>query len=110
MEGRYPKNPYKPPYAVHQIHSNCAIQIAATNPTIIDDFSFEQARALAIEILEVCEDHGSHGGVAPIGHGVGWTVSVIGWTLLPDPPDRPNLRGEGGLGNGTSVPVMVVES
>ena len=107
MEDRYPKNPSKPPYAVHQIHSDCAIQIAAANPTIIDDFSFEQARALAIEILEVCEDHGSRGGVAPIGHGVGWRVSVIGWTL---PPDRPSLRGAGDLGNGTSVPVMVVES
>ena len=110
MEDRYPKNPYKPPYSVHQTQSNCAIQIASENPTIIDDFSFEQARALAIEILEVCEDHGSYGGVAPIGHGVGWTVSVIGFTAPPDPPDGPGLRVEGGLGNGTSVPVMVAEA
>lgn len=110
MEDRYPKDPYKPPYAVHQVQSNCAIQIASENPTIIDDFSFEQARALAIEILEVCEDHGSYGGVAPIGHGVGWTVSVIGFTVAPDPPDRPGLRGKGDLGNGTSVPVMVAEA
>lgn len=110
MEGRYPKNPSKPPYAVHHINSNCAIQIASANPAIIDDFSFEQARGLAIEILEVCQDHGGRGGSAPIGHGVGWTVSVIGWTLPPDPPDLPGLLEEGGLRNKTSVPVMLVEA
>ena len=110
MEDRKPKNPSKPPYAVHHVHSNCAIQIASGNPNIIDTFSFEQARALAIEILEVCQDHGGRGGVAPIGQGVGWTVSVIGWTVPPDPPDPLNLLEEGGLKNGTSVPVMVVEA
>ncbi len=59
-----------------------------------DDFSFEQARGLAIEILEECEEKGGRGGVAPIGHGVGWAVSVIGWKV---PEGEGVLKG----GNGT---------
>lgn len=110
IEDRCPKNPYKPPYAVHQIQSNCAIQIASGNPQIVDNFSFEQARALAMEILEVCQDHGGHGGYAPIGHGVGWAVSVIGYSLPPAPPEPSGLPDQVGLGNVTSVPVMIVEA
>ena len=86
MEDRYPKLPSKPPYAVHHIHSNCAVQIASEDPYTLDTFSFEQARTLATEILEICQDHGGHGGVAPIGHGIGWRVSVIGFKLDPDLP------------------------
>ena len=83
MEARYPKLPSKPPYAVHHTRSNCAVQIASTSPLVIDKFSFEQARALATEILEMCEDSGGHGGVAPIGHGTGWRVAVVGYVLHP---------------------------
>ena len=107
MEGRYPKLPSKPPYAVHHELSNCAVQIASGDPMIIDDFSFEQARALATEILEVCWDSGGHGGTAPIGHGRGWQVSVIGFALPPDPPDGTRLLLSSG--NETSVPVEVVD-
>lgn len=110
MEGRYPKLPYKPPYAVHQVQSTCAVQIASGNPLTIDDFSFEQARALATEILEVCQDRGGRGGSAPIGHGVGWRVSVIGFRLPPDPPDRTGMREGVGFGNITSVAVRTVEA
>lgn len=110
MEGRYPKLPSTPPYAVHHIHSNCAVQIASGNRYTIDDFSFEQARALATEILEICQDHGGLGGAAPIGHGVGWTVTVIGWSLPPDPPgDIGLLEGIGSV-NETLVPVRIVEA
>lgn len=110
MEDRYPKLPSKPPYAVHHVHSNCAVQIASGSPYTIDDFSFEQARALATEILEVCLDHGGHGGWAPIGHGVGWRVGVIGWKLPPDPPDRIGPLEEVVSRNGTLVPVNIVEA
>ena len=109
MEDRYPKLPSKPPYAVHHKLSNCAVQIASGDPMIIDDFSFEQARALATEILEVCQDSGGHGGTAPIGHGRGWKVSVIGFALPPDPPDGTGLLEEMSSGNETSVPVEVVD-
>ncbi|KAF6225355.1 hypothetical protein HO173_012793 [Letharia columbiana] len=110
MEGRYPKLPSKPPYAIHQTQSTCAVQIASGDSYTIDDFSFEQARALATEILEVCQDHGGCGGFAPIGHGVGWKVVVIGFTLPPGPPDRTGLLEEVGSGNGTSMPVRIAEA
>lgn len=110
MEGRYPKLPSTPPYAVHSVLSTCAIQIASEDPYTIDDFSFEQARALATEILEDCQDHGAYGGFGPIGHGVGWRVSVIGFSLPPDPPDRTGLLDGFTAGNGTSVPVVIVEA
>lgn len=102
MEDRYPKLPFKPPYALHHVHSNCAVQIASESPYIIDDFSFEQARALATEILEVCLNHGGYGGFAPIGHGVGWRVAVVGWKLSPDPPDGIGLIQVGSR-NGTEI-------
>lgn len=110
MEDRYPKLPSKPPYAVHHLNSNCAVQIASGDPLAIDDFSFEQARALATEILEVCQDHGGYGGFAPIGHGVGWRVSVIGFKHTPDPPDRTGLLEGFGSVNLTSLPVKVTEA
>lgn len=109
MEDRYPKLPSKPPYAVHHVHSNCAVQIASGDPFTIDDFSFEQARALATEILEICQDHGGQGGSAPIGHGVGWTVSVIGYKVNPDPPDGTGLLEGVGSVNLTSLPVTFIE-
>ena len=110
MEDRYPKLPSKPPYAVHHVHSNCAVQIASGSPYTIDDFSFEQARALATEILELCLDHGGHGGFAPIGHGVGWRVAVIGWKLPPDPPDRIGPLEEEISNNETLVPINIVKA
>ena len=108
QEGRYPKVPSKPPYSVHHKHSNCAIEIASNNPSIRDQFSFEQARALATEILEVCQDKGGRGGTARIGHGIGWRVSVVGYILPPDPPDGLGVLEEGGEENGTSSPAVVV--
>ena len=86
IEHRKPKLPSKPPYAVHHVLSNCAVQIAPDNPGDVDKFSFERARALATEILETCVDHGGRGGTAPIGRDNGWRVTVIGYGLPPRPP------------------------
>lgn len=101
-----PKLPSKPPYAVHHEHSNCAVQIASNGPNVADDFSFEQARALATEILEVCRDRGGRGGFAPIGQRSRWRVTVIGFRLPPGPPDQTNLMVDVGVGNWTLVPVV----
>lgn len=92
LVGWYPKVPSKPPYAVHDKRSNCAVQIDTSDPRIADDFSFEHVRALATEILEVCRDKGGRGGFAPIGHGVGWRVAVVGF-VAPRPGDE-----DGGIG------------
>ncbi len=110
IEGRCPKLPSKPPYAVHQVQSTCAIQIYSGNPLTRDAFSFEQVRALATQILEDCQDPGGYGGFAPIGRGVGWEVVVIGFKLPPDPPYRTGLFEDPGSGNGTSVPIEIVEA
>ena len=84
------------------------MQIASGDPATVDAFSFEQARALALEILEVCKDHGGFGGVAPIGRGVGWSVAVVGFGILP-PPEQADMM-QAGSGNGTAVAVSVVEA
>lgn len=86
------------------------MQIASEDAETVDSFSFEQARALAIEILEVCKDHGGYGGSAPIGHEVGWSVSVVGYAVTPDPPDRTGMLRGLGLENGTLVPIRMVEA
>ena len=110
LEGRYPKLPTKPPYAIHHQESTCALRINSHDPRVMDDFSFEQARALATEILEVCKDRGGRGGFAPIGHGIGWAVTVVGFELPPDPPDGTSLLEEIGKGNGNPLPVVTAKA
>ena len=110
QQGRFPKLPSKPPYAFHHVHSNCAVQIASGDDYTIDKFSFEQARALGIEILEYCKDHGGRGGIAPLGRGIGWRIGVREFTEHPDPPGLPNLLEAVSSRNGTSVPVRLVEA
>ena len=85
LTGWWPRLPSRPPYAVHDDRSNCVIQIDTGDPRVADDFSFEQVRALATEILEVCTDRGGRGGFAPIGHGTGWRVAVLGFVTPRDP-------------------------
>lgn len=85
LAGWWPRLPSRPPYAVHDDRSNCVVQIDTGDPRVADDFSFEQVRALATEILEVCTDRGGRGGFAPIGHGTGWRVAVLGFVTPRDP-------------------------
>lgn len=82
QEGRYPKEPSKPPYLLHTNDSTCALQISCGTAGITDKFSFEQARALATDIVEDCQKQGGYGGVARIGRGIGWSVKVIGYRTL----------------------------
>lgn len=75
----------KPPFTWHVLGSDCAVQVASGNPAVIDHFSFEQVRTLATDIIEECKLGGGkgwgHGGIAPIGRGLGWTVAVSGFVL-----------------------------
>ena len=107
MEVR-PRDPTKPPYIIHHELSDCAIHIAASNPAIEDRFSFEQARALATDILETCKDQDGRGGSAPIGRGLGWRVTVIGYKFSPNPPAPTTMPGE--IGTGSTLPVLVVKA
>ncbi len=73
-----PRIPSKPPYAVHHLHSDCAVQIASEEDGVRDDFSFEQARALATEILETCMEMGGRGGRRRLGMGWGGRLVLLG--------------------------------
>lgn len=91
---RYPEKPYPPPLTVWEPGSTCAIRIAATDPDLVDYFSFNQVRRLATEILGVCRDDGGVGGSAPLGNELGWSVQVIGTMPVGDAGAR-YLRSEG---------------
>jgi len=79
LENSLPKLPNKPPLIIYHKQSTCAVEIAASSPTIEDRFSFEQVRGLATEIVEDCQNKGGFGGYAAIGRGEGWVVRVIGF-------------------------------
>lgn len=90
LEGWGPKLPtkdgeQKPPFLWHVSRSECAVQVASGSPTLIDHFSFENVRSLATDIIEECKIGGGKGwgfgGIAPIGRGVGWRVTVSGFSL-----------------------------
>lgn len=61
------------------------MRVASGNAATIDHFSIEQVRTLATDIIEECKLGGGkgwgHGGLAPIGRGLGWTVAVSGFAL-----------------------------
>lgn len=81
--GRCPEilNGQRPPLLIFAWEANCAIEITTHNPSddsIVDAFSFEEVRRLAMDIIEDCQDAGGHGGWSPIGRGIGWHLRVIG--------------------------------
>ena len=84
LEGWYPKEPSKPPYAIHHSSSNCAVKISSFNPRTASKFSFADVRSLATNIIADCEPvNGGIGGIGIIGVENVWTVSVIGMDELP---------------------------
>lgn len=81
--GRCPTilNDQKPPLLIFAKEANCAIEITTNKPSdvnIVDAFSFEEVRRLAMDVIEDCQDAGGHGGWSPLGRGVGWHIRVIG--------------------------------
>ena len=93
--GRSPRLPRTPPYTWWNQSTTCALRVQSENPHLVQKFAWEQVRALAIEILQHCEDTSlGLGGIAPIGKppfGVqGFSVRVIGASF---PPLEPPLDG-----------------
>ena len=75
-----PKQPYPPPFGFHHHDSNCTVEIYAQY-LVADKFSWEEARRLAQDILQECDEQGpSAGGRSSIGRHVGWFVAVHGNT------------------------------
>ena len=97
LEGRYPKEPRKPPYAVWEEGSECLIEIASHNERK-DYFSFNDVKNLATKILEECEGN-NLGGVAPIGLEVGWRITVVG-ARRSAPTASLGDAGVSGIGSG----------
>ena len=109
LTGHYPSLLVRnfPPFTFHdETKSECVIKIGSTVQDLIDAFSLEQARALAQDILEYCQDHGGWGGEAGIGRkNKGWMVGVVGIKL-------PNSQstGMGVLDGGGTSNVSLVEN
>ena len=108
MEGHMPrlptKDPSTPPYVWHDPETSCTVEIIANNPQLIDMFSFEQARSLATEIIQDCQDTGGFGGESVIGvEKVGWMVRAMGIELDPGVSNDTTVVEEAGQGNGTPM-------
>ncbi|KAL2037097.1 hypothetical protein N7G274_010224 [Stereocaulon virgatum] len=106
-------DPTTPPYTWWDEGSKCAVRIKASDPRVSDSFSFRQARTLATEVVEDCQDSGGWGGIANIGrHQAGWTVRVFGLELGPQPPVPSttfSFRDEG-VGNMTVIEGLNLDS
>ena len=116
-EGQKPRLPNRdpptPPFTWWDEVRHCAISIIADNPFIVDRFSFKQARALATELIEDCQDEGGYGGFSVIGkNGVGWTVRAIGIELEPEPPSNGTtlLSKDRGVNNMTVIGSLELNS
>ena len=88
LENWWPKEPSRPPYAVHHEKSDCAVKISSFNTKQPDKFSFADVRTLATQILEDCEP--GCGGIGLIGSTGVWTVAVIGVGDAPPSADQSN--------------------
>ena len=68
-----------PPFRFHSRPSDCALQIDTRYVDVVDEFSFEDARRAATDMLEECQSVGGYGDVAPLGQDKGWEVQVVGY-------------------------------
>lgn len=104
QENIYPRKPSPPPLAIYDYQ--CIVEIAGPGPGVVDQFSFEQVRVLALEIIEYCLDHGGIGGISPIGRGIGWTVAAKGVRITPSAGggnETATTHDEEGLANVAAV-------
>ena len=92
-----PKRPSEPPYNIYSIGSNCEIELKSYVDNVRAYFSFSDAKNLATNILQHCEETSfKRGGFAIIGKDKEgepipvWAVSVIGRDVRP-----PVAVGEG---------------
>lgn len=109
-EGKYPKRPETPPLVVFSKDADCAVEIASRSLYVEDDFSWEQVRATATDIVADCEDKGGWGGWSPIGRGIGFFVRVIGFVEEGSRGNGSVVGGEIVLGNLTESAVGIVDA
>ena len=98
-----PRSPRPPPYRFNDPHGNCELNITVADTRIVSEFSFEQAKQAAQEVLQECEDHGHYnGGWSPMTYGLehGWRVEIGGvpeWRRRREPMDSTTAREDGGV-------------
>ena len=105
-----PRLPGTPPYAWWNETTTCGLRVESQNPYLVQRFAWVQVRALAMEILDYCQDTSlGLGGLAPIGMPRpgfaldGFSVRVIGATISPEPPadGTDDAFGSSGTANAT---------
>ena len=80
-----------PPYTWWNSSTTCGIRLESHYPFLGQKFAWVQVRALAMEILDYCEEYSvGYGGLAPIGTpecGIeGFSVRIVGASIYPPPP------------------------
>ena len=107
---RSPRLPGTPPYTWWNETTTCGLRVESQNPYLFQRFAWVQVRALAMEILDYCQDTSlGLGGLAPIGIPRpevaidGFSVRVIGATISPAPPPdgTDDAFGSSGTANAT---------
>ena len=89
--GRSPRLPGAPPYTWWNESTTCGIRVESRTLNLVQRFAWVQVRALAMDILDYCEEFSvGYGGWAPIGipeFGLeGFSVRVVGVIIYPPPP------------------------
>ena len=92
---RLPGLPGCPPYTWWNESTSCGLRLESQNPYLVQKFAWVQVRALAMDILDYCEETSvGYGGLAPIGTPPkgyeGFSVRVIGASM---PPPLPPISG-----------------
>ena len=106
-EGSFPSLPggITPPYLIGAEDSTCDLVIEARFSGIVEEFSFEQARTLATNIIVDCSSDGNpgYGGESPIGRKLGgWLVRAKG-PEVDSSVNSTRLLGIFGVNNTTPV-------
>lgn len=91
-----------PPYTWWNESTTCGLRLESHNPNIAQRFAWVQVRALAMDILEYCDEHSvGYGGLAPIGTPPlgfeGFSVRIVGTTLPPPLPPTNGLDDAFGI-------------
>lgn len=80
-----------PPFTWWNSTTLCGIRLESHTPLLVQRFAWLQVRALALDILDYCEEYSvGYGGLAPIGtpeRGTdGFSVRIVGVPIYPPPP------------------------
>ena len=73
-----PRIPYAPPFHFWQDDRGCAITVSTWNKHAVEEFSMQQLRRIATNLLIQCWDQGGYGGLQQVISPDGWWISIHG--------------------------------